>query len=135
MNIDCIGDHVELYSRCIENIDKYNLGTFDFMNSVKSASINYEGSDIVNFSHLDLVDKLFKNLEYVNLEGHTNLHIDNLVEILKNWKIKHISISHEDYINHVQSNDGCLMLYHQGNQLYVNFKSIQIRVLTSHGKS
>ena len=135
MNIDCIGDHVEIYSRCIENIDKYKLGTQNFMDSIKSVTINYENQKINVFADLDLIYKHFKNLEYVNLMELKNLDIDYLMEILKNWKIKHISRSHEDCINHVQSNDGCLMLYHQGNQLYVNFKSIQIRVLTSHGKS
>ena len=133
MNIDCLAHHVQTYSRCIQKIKNFSLGTQKFHDSVKIVTINY--FDLIikpQIVHdLDLLRENFKNLETLNLKCIQFLSIAELIMILKEKKINSVSYIGNGYDwmaykYSIESNGVCLMLYDTINKLFINSKSIRL---------
>ena len=129
MNINCIVDHIKIKSDCLQNIEKYNLGTQGFFNSVITITISYYKQENNVFEDLDIVHKYFKNLAYVNLVDFTELLLNEIIQILKNCKVNIIcfdQIPHSMGEYQIESEDGCLVIHDSKNKLFLNYGSLSL---------
>ena len=139
MNIDCKVDQVEIASKCIQDINTYNLGTQSFFESVHEITIDYTqaSSKPEIDKDLDSLYMHFKNLNSITLEGIESLTIDEIIGILKNWKINNITFSGTmlDKEYSLESDTGSLVLYDCKDHHYINFSSICLDSHSSHCKT
>ena len=133
-------------TRCFQNINTYTLGTQQFFDSARTVTIVCckNDSKIDVEKSLNVANMHFKNLKLVNLTNITNLKQDQIIEILKNWSINHISFigtisdtevdsdiesdseNEGDYEYWVTSETGCLVLYDCKYAHHIKFNNIKL---------
>ena len=64
MNIDCIADHLKIYSRCFQNMKNYILGSQKFLDSIRTITVLYKEKDSKPDLEADFecIKEYFKNI-------------------------------------------------------------------------
>ena len=83
-------------------------------------------SDIVK--GLNIIHKHFKNLKHINLEMYCDLSFTELIDILKNWKIKHCKLDGTGFYDEdsIESKFGTVILHDCDKHYCIKFKNLRI---------
>ena len=138
MNIDCIANEIEIYSKCLQSFRLFNLGSERFLNSVMKVTIDYRnGEDKPDvYEDLELICEYFNNLSSVNLKNLKYLSISEIVKFnsdSKKGKITSIKSQFKHYYDFtVSSKAGYALLYDSKGKYIIKFTDLSLTSLSKN---
>ena len=129
-NIDWTADKIELNSNWISEIKIYNLGTQEFLNSIKSVKIKYLDEFEVEQIYEDwkYLKEQFLSLDKIDLAFSNNWSLEQIIQVWSINTINKIEISDNNYADtcDIGSQEGWLLLYAQGKKHQINYQNLLI---------